>query len=293
MRAIKCEMCGSTNLIKMDGEYVCEFCGTRYSVEEAKKLLVEIEGEVKIDHSQQIASSLQNGRRAKEKEDWEECEKYYNMVEQYDPSNIEAIFYSSYGKARRSLVDPDIYKREAEFKPLINSVSILDENFQVDNIDANMQTIMQISDDIISLVSSSFVYTTKKNGYGVIVEDQRLQTVTLFNRVGGSFCDTLEQIAAKLPDANVEEKLVCHSLAIKHAEYILKHGSLVNPQVFQDALKTYHARMHELDPSHEVPQAQVPTSSANTNAATSGLGEYVVTVVLAIIAFALFAYALA
>lgn len=35
---------------------------------------------------------LENARRAKAKEDWEECEKYYNMVEQYEPTNIEAIF---------------------------------------------------------------------------------------------------------------------------------------------------------------------------------------------------------
>ena len=37
MKALTCEMCGSTNLIKEGGVYVCQSCGTKYSVEEAKK----------------------------------------------------------------------------------------------------------------------------------------------------------------------------------------------------------------------------------------------------------------
>ena len=38
-------------------------------------------------------------RRAKAKEDWSEVEKYYNLVEQNDPTNIEAIFYSAFESA--------------------------------------------------------------------------------------------------------------------------------------------------------------------------------------------------
>ena len=51
MKAVKCELCGSTDIKKVDGEYECQYCHTRYSTEEAKKLMVEIEGTVKIDTS--------------------------------------------------------------------------------------------------------------------------------------------------------------------------------------------------------------------------------------------------
>ncbi len=47
---------------------------------------------VTVDNTSFVERSLENARRAKAKEDWEECEKYYNMVEQYEPTNIEAIF---------------------------------------------------------------------------------------------------------------------------------------------------------------------------------------------------------
>lgn len=47
MQAIKCELCGSNQLIKKDGYYQCEFCGTKYTIEEARKLIVS--GTVSID----------------------------------------------------------------------------------------------------------------------------------------------------------------------------------------------------------------------------------------------------
>ena len=39
MKQLKCEMCGSAELIKQDGVFVCQSCGCKYSVEEAKKLM--------------------------------------------------------------------------------------------------------------------------------------------------------------------------------------------------------------------------------------------------------------
>ena len=87
--------------------------------------MVEINGKVDVsgskvtvDNTSFVERSLENARRAKAKEDWEECEKHHNMVEQYEPTNIEAIFYSSYGKARMALVDSDRFKREQKIKVL-------------------------------------------------------------------------------------------------------------------------------------------------------------------------------
>lgn len=39
MPSITCEMCGSTDIIKENGVYVCRSCGTKYTVEEARKLI--------------------------------------------------------------------------------------------------------------------------------------------------------------------------------------------------------------------------------------------------------------
>lgn len=47
MKQLTCEMCGSTDLIKKDGVFVCQTCGCKYSVEEARKMMIE--GTVSID----------------------------------------------------------------------------------------------------------------------------------------------------------------------------------------------------------------------------------------------------
>ena len=44
MKALTCEMCGSTNLVKEGGVFVCQSCGTKYSVEEAKKIVNQVTG---------------------------------------------------------------------------------------------------------------------------------------------------------------------------------------------------------------------------------------------------------
>ena len=52
MKALVCEMCGSNDLVKQEGVFVCQSCGCKYSVEEAKKMMVEgaveVTGTVKI-----------------------------------------------------------------------------------------------------------------------------------------------------------------------------------------------------------------------------------------------------
>ena len=58
MKKLTCEMCGSTDLLKSDGVFVCQSCGTKYSVEEAKNLLQkagETKGEKPVHIKQTFA----------------------------------------------------------------------------------------------------------------------------------------------------------------------------------------------------------------------------------------------
>ena len=66
MKKIVCEMCGSNDLMKKDNVYVCESCGTKYSVEEAKKMMIEgkvdVSGsKVKVDEKDKIKGYYQIG----------------------------------------------------------------------------------------------------------------------------------------------------------------------------------------------------------------------------------------
>ncbi len=103
MKALTCEMCGSTNLIKQEGVFVCQSCGTKYSVEEAKKIMfsgtVNVAGTVKVDISEKLNNLYTIARRAKDDNNGENAAKYYDLILQEDPESWEASFYLVYYKA--------------------------------------------------------------------------------------------------------------------------------------------------------------------------------------------------
>lgn len=160
MKQLTCEMCGSTNLIKQDGMYVCQSCGTKYSVEEAKKMMIEgtvdVSGStVKLDNSSFVEKYLENARRARFKKDWAEVEKYYNMVEQSTPQNIEAVFYSSYGKLRCTLLEDYSAKWDNDIEVLKRSISVLDDYFDMAQENEQKQVIFDAMNDILVLTNAA------------------------------------------------------------------------------------------------------------------------------------------
>lgn len=261
MKALVCELCGSNDFIKAGDFFVCQNCGTKYTAEDARKMMVEgtvdVQGTVKVDNSDFVQKFLMNARRAKQKEDWEETEKYYNMVEQNDPTNIEAIFYSCYGKAKLSLIESDIFKREAAFKTLQNCISIIDDNFTLEKEDEEKVIIDQISADIIGMACSNYVYTKTKNGYGVVVSDNSNITLTLFNNIGMEFMTTLENIAKKIPEYQRSKRVYYYKLALKHANFIFENGHLINPQTIRNTIERYNHILHDLDSNYYAPALPV------------------------------------
>lgn len=106
MKQLTCEMCGSTDLMKQDGVFVCQTCGTKYSVEEAKKMMVEgtveVAGTVKVDDSDKVKNLYIMARRAKDEGNAELASKYYEMITFENPNDWEALFYFNYFKASQT-----------------------------------------------------------------------------------------------------------------------------------------------------------------------------------------------
>lgn len=101
MKQLTCEMCGSTDLIKQDGVFVCQSCGCKYSIEEARKMMVEgnvdVSGStVKVDSSEKLKNILVLAKRARLEDNAEDAKKYYELALIEDPSNWESSFFSSY-----------------------------------------------------------------------------------------------------------------------------------------------------------------------------------------------------
>ena len=94
MKQLTCEMCGSTDLIKQDGVFVCQTCGCKYSIDEAKKMMVEgtveVKGTVKIDQTEMLKNSLMMAQNSYEAKNYKEAEKYANCVIEIAPQSAEA-----------------------------------------------------------------------------------------------------------------------------------------------------------------------------------------------------------
>ena len=95
MKQLTCEMCGSTNLIKQDGLFVCQTCGTKYSVEEARKMMIEgqvdVSGStVKVDRTENVQNYLMMAKQAYDSGNKAEAETYCNKIIENSPDNYEA-----------------------------------------------------------------------------------------------------------------------------------------------------------------------------------------------------------
>ena len=208
MKQLVCEMCGGTELIKQDGMFVCQTCGTKYSVEEAKKMMIEgtvdVQGTVIIDNTSFVQKYLDNARRAKSKEDWQETEKYYNMVEQNEPSNIEAIFYSAYGKVRHALTTGDFKAREAAINVFGKSISIIDDNFDLSTFDTNYPIVERMAEDIIEIMNVPMASTDDTS---VTVSELNNSTNrTELRKLRGIMVESLNNIVEKIPEDDKEKK---------------------------------------------------------------------------------------
>jgi len=147
MKQMVCEMCGGKELIKQDGVFVCQNCQVKYSVEEAKKMMVETDAPVKLENA------LKNARKAMGNKNYEQAEKYYDIVQMEDPENWEANFYSIYSKAMRANllnISQATYSITNSIKTVLKDIKKLDDTIQQN------EAIKQINTDLSTLATQGY-----------------------------------------------------------------------------------------------------------------------------------------
>lgn len=97
MKSLTCEMCGSTNFLKEEGVFVCQSCGTKYSVEEAKKMMnvggIVTTKKVEVRESaQEVDNYLMMAKSAQLAGNNREAELYCNKTIERSPKNPTAWY---------------------------------------------------------------------------------------------------------------------------------------------------------------------------------------------------------
>lgn len=94
MKRLTCEMCGSTELMKDGGVFICQVCGCKYSVEEAKRMMVEgtveVRGVVKVANTAQISNLMNMAQSAFSSKNYAKAEKFCDQVISMDDKNHDA-----------------------------------------------------------------------------------------------------------------------------------------------------------------------------------------------------------
>lgn len=94
MIPVKCPDCGADIELDDSREFgFCNYCGTKVMQD---KVVVEHKGSVKVDHSDELNNLYQLARRAKNDNNSENAQKYYEQILVKDPDSWEANFYSVY-----------------------------------------------------------------------------------------------------------------------------------------------------------------------------------------------------
>ena len=161
---------------------------------------VDVQGTVKVDNSAFVEKYLANARRAYTKEDWEEVEKYYNMVEQNAPNNIEAVFFSAYGKAMLSMTDSEYFKRDQKFNVFKKSISVISDHYAVTTED-KQEVLTNIAVAIKKMSTITFVYNVNlSSGVG-----SKVWQLALIRSATKVFVNELKEIYSQYPEEYLVE----------------------------------------------------------------------------------------
>ena len=146
MKAIVCENCNSQDLVKQDGMYVCQSCGTKYSVEEAKKLMVE--GTVKVDTTERSANLYKIARQAKAEGNVAQAAQYYNELAVLHPDDWESNFYSNYYQALNCKVGQVGYAAKTIMNRAVSTLNAVQTSYPADEA-------KQIVGEIVNAVANA------------------------------------------------------------------------------------------------------------------------------------------
>ncbi|MCL1956799.1 MAG: hypothetical protein FWF63_05710 [Fibromonadales bacterium] len=161
MKQLVCEMCGGTDLLKQDGVFVCQSCQTKYSVEEARRMMiegtVEVAGKVSVDNTAKMDNLKKVARRAKEDGNSDQAFKYYEQLNMEDPDNWEAVFFVAYYSAINKLKND----REGDSVRITGNSVSLGGNYR-SGIGPAISTITNCLDSVFSLIEDINEYEEQK-----------------------------------------------------------------------------------------------------------------------------------
>ena len=188
MQAIRCELCGVQDNVKEDGLFVCRNCKTKYSPDEARKLV----GTVKIDNSETVENLFTLARRAFQTKNYADAERYYTMILPEAPDNVEACFFREISRAMAVGVS-DAYGRFTE--AYLGGIRTVFALYKKNGYNANEQAKIDVLVDFILGHTRELETQVKKSSPA-----SRLEPINAMNNLTRIYWDLEKELRSNLPD---------------------------------------------------------------------------------------------
>lgn len=271
MKAIVCEMCNSHDLVKQDGMYVCQCCGTKYSTEDAKKLMVEVSGSVTVDNSKKLENYYQLARQAKKNNNSEDAAKYYDLIRQEVPDDWEANFFSVYYTTMQCRIG-EIPNASYTLKNSIESIVLqVKQNLSAKTDQA--KALNEIADKCKSITLMLYTGVWKQydpNGY--------YNNPNYFAQKTGSVLGILTTLANSIEQNwDDDEPFASIVKEIRKCDIITRVDQLKKQksQSYDSSTKSLIEKVKEKEPSYQPPELPVPIpKSGGCYVATAVYGSY-------------------
>lgn len=177
MKQLTCEICGSTDVIKQDGVFVCQTCGCKYSAEDVKKMIIEgtvdVSGStVKVDDSARISNYLTMAENAYDASNKEEAESYCNKIIEIDSNNYKAWLLKGKAAGWQSTL------RKIRIEESVNCFTKAIDNAPEDEVDGikaeAANEIASLSQALMQLCCNNFAEYPSEDNKQDILDNVRL-----------------------------------------------------------------------------------------------------------------------
>ncbi len=276
MKALVCEMCNSHDIVKQNGMYVCQHCGTKYSVEEAKKMMVEgtvdVSGStIKVDTSGELKNLYELARRAKADNNSENAQKYYEQIITKDPSSWEANFYTVYYQSMNCKIG-EIGVAAARVMNCEDTVFNLIKNNVLD-ADEQRIAVDEVAARLISI--SNMLFNAYKNHYDGI--DAQIQN--RFVQEYANNCSLCREVAyaggnniiSIFGDKYADIAVECWKLGVR--QHNILNGVFTDKQGNATVINSYNEKIKKYDSTYQAPQTNM-TQDGGCYVATAVYGSY-------------------
>ena len=234
MKKIVCEMCGDSNMVKEDGLYICQTCGSKFTVEEARKMMVEIEGTVNvqgtvsIDHSNEEKVLIDKFTIAIENHQFDEA---YNISGEFQKLGSSSV-YSQIGLAVNYIKSQPI-DGDSEKKALVKYNEILSKCNPTEKKNIEIFFINQYIDCASKTVRWAYDLLAKK----CVEVEYKYETMGYYNRY--MMLDSFERLkyfyAYKFEDENYAKEFKETTLR-KYYELLVDSTILLPNAISQNVL---------------------------------------------------------